>query len=571
MTERRGEKGRERSGARAASGARRGTGSGGPPPNHNMPPLGAAASTAPFPPPPFPRHPDPLRHWRRMAGHRAALVDRSRDQRVSYRELDAAADRWARALRAAGVARGDRVATLAGNRRELVELLFACGRIGAMLVPFNWRLAAPELAPIVADAAPRLLVGEGRFRALAEGAATGRPLEWVDLDHDAARFLARGEGVRHDDVPLAPDDPALLLYTSGSTGRPKGAVLPHRQLFYNALATTTGWELGHRDVAPVATPLFHTGGWNVFATPLWHRGGTIVLFDRFDADEFLDGIAAERCTVALTVPTQLLMLLESRRWREGIELPDLRFFISGGAPCPRALAERVRAAGLRFREGYGLTECGPNCFQMPDDEAPRRVGSVGWPMPFLEMRLTDAEGREVAPGEVGELELRGPQLFAGYLNAPERTAEVITGDGWLRTGDLARRDGDGVFTICGRRKEMYISGGENVFPGEVEAVLTDCPGIGEVAVVGVADPKWGEVGCAFIVRRAGAALTADDVVLHARRALAGYKVPKSVRFVDELPKLGSGKPDRRALAALAALPTAPAEAFPGAAGEARRR
>ena len=510
--------------------------------------------------PHFPRRPDPLRFWRRMAGSRAALVDRARGIRLTYPELDAGADRWAAALRAEGVGRGDLVAVLAGNRREVVEAYFACGRIGAALLPLNWRLAAAELAPILEDARPKLLLGEDRFRDRAEGALRGTSDEprWIDLDHDAPALLARG-GPSVDDIEVEGDEPLLVLYTSGSTGKPKGAVLPHRQVFFNAVATTTAWELGASDVAPVSTPFFHTGGWNVFATPLWHRGGTIVLFDAFDADAYRDAVADEGITVALTVPTMLLMLTESAQW--GRPLPSLRFFISGGAPCPESLAAKVRAAGYRFREGYGLTECGPNCFAIPDDEAVRRPGSVGWPVPMLQMRLDAGGGREAAPGEAGELLLRGPQLFGGYLRAPGKTAEVMTEDGWLRTGDLAVRDGDGAYRICGRRKEMFISGGENVFPGEVEAALADCPGVAEVVVVGVPDERWGEVGRAFVVPRADASLAAAQVVAHARARLAGYKVPRQVVFLPQIPRLGSGKPDRRALAELSSADLSPADAL----------
>ena len=490
----------------------------------------------------FPRRPDPLRYWRRAAPDRVALVDRARGGRQTYAQLDAAADRWAGVLRARGIGRGSIVAALAGNRGEVVELFFACGRVGAALLPLNWRLSPAELAPILADARPDLLVGEARFRAKAEGA----PAPWIDLDHDAPALLA-GAAVSENDVEVEGDDPLLILYTSGSTGRPKGAVLPHRQVFWNAVATTTAWELGADDVAPVSTPLFHTGGWNVFATPLWLRGGTVVLVDAFDADDFLAMLEEEGCTTALTVPTQLLMLAESPRW--GRPLPRLRRFVSGGAPCPASLAERVRAAGYTFREGYGLTECGPNCFAITDEAAVRKPGCVGWPVPFLEMRL-DAGGREAKAGEPGELLLRGPQVFAGYLRNAEQTAAAFTEDGWLRTGDLAMRDEDGAYRICGRRKEMYISGGENVFPAEVEAALAECPGVGEAVVVGVPDERWGEVGRAFVVARAGALLTEAEVVAHARSRLAGYKVPRTVFIVPEIPRLGSGKPDRRALAAL---------------------
>ena len=491
----------------------------------------------------FPRHPDPLRYWRRAAPDRIALVDRARGGRLTYAEFDAAADRWAGMLRARGIGRGAIVAALAGNRRELAELFYACGRVGAALLPLNWRLSSAELAPILADARPDLLIGEARFR----GKAGDADAAWIDLDDDAPRLLA-ADHPSAEDVEVDADDPALILYTSGSTGKPKGAVLPHRQILWNAIATTTAWELTADDVAPVSTPLFHTGGWNVFATPLWHRGGTIVLLDGFDADGFLAAFEEEGCTVALTVPTQLLLMTESPRW--GRPLPRLRRFVSGGAPCPASLAARVREAGYTFREGYGLTECGPNCFSIPDDDAARRPGCVGWPVPFLEMRLEAEDGTEADAGQPGELLLRGPQVFSGYLRNPEQTAATFTADGWLRTGDLAMREEDGAYRICGRRKEMYISGGENVFPAEVEAALCDCPGVAEAVVIGVPDEKWGEVGRAFVVPRPDAPLTETEVAAHARTRLAGYKVPRSVFILREIPRLGSGKPDRRALAAL---------------------
>jgi fatty-acyl-CoA synthase len=491
----------------------------------------------------FPRRPDPLRFWRRAAPDRVALVDRARGGRQTYAQLDAAADRWAGVLRARGIGRGGIVAVLAGNRREVVELFFACGRVGAALLPLNWRLSSAELAPILADARPDLLIGEARFREKAMDTAAS----WIDLDDDAPELLA-GWFDPVEDVEVEADDPLLILYTSGSTGKPKGAVLPHRQIHWNAVATTTAWELTAQDVAPVSTPLFHTGGWNVFATPLWHRGGTVVLIDGFDADGFLAAMEEEGCTIALTVPTQLVMLMESPRW--GRPLPRLRRFVSGGAPCPASLAARVREAGYTFREGYGLTECGPNCFAISDNQAVRRPGSVGWPVPFLEMRLAAEDGGEADVGQPGELLLRGPQVFAGYLRNPEQTEAAFTPDGWLRTGDLAVRDADGAYRICGRRKEMYISGGENVYPAEVEAALCDCPGVAEAAVVGVPDEKWGEVGRAFVVARAGEMLTEAEVAAYARARLAGYKVPRSVFILPEIPRLGSGKPDRRALAAL---------------------
>jgi fatty-acyl-CoA synthase len=424
----------------------------------------------------------------------------------------------------------------------VAELFFACTRLGAALVPLNWRLAGPEVSAILKHAKVQVVIGESRFRE-----AAGNPPNWLDIDELNVEF-ERNSFPHHFEADIDPDDPALILYTSGSTGQPKGVIIPQRQIFYNAVATTTAWELGPDDIAPVATPFFHTGGWNVFATPLWHRGGTIVLFDQFDPAGFIDAIAEEKCTVVLTVPTQLVMMTQSGSW--GRELPDLRFFISGGAPCSAALASRVRSAGYTLREGYGLTECGPNCFAISSEESRDNPGKVGRPVPFLEMRLVSETLEDVADGEPGELLLRGPQMFAGYLHDPDRTSEALAPGGWLRTGDLAMRDEKGLYAICGRRKEMYISGGENVFPGEVESALTGHPAIAEAVVVGIPHEVWGEVGRAFILPRAGSSPPSEeDVVAFAKKNLAGYKVPKSVVILPEFPRLGSGKPDRRALAA----------------------
>jgi fatty-acyl-CoA synthase len=507
------------------------------------------------------RH-DPIAWWARHDPERIALVDRARDRRCSYAELDARASRWAAALAAMQIGPGARVATLAANCAELVELFFAVSRVGAALVPLNWRLAPAELSAIISNARPALLLGETRFRAAGEEAlrlasvASGTLPPWRDFEHDVPAMLAGATAgypaVAHDIAA-----PWLVLYTSGSTGTPKGAVITHRQIFYNAIATSTAWDLGAADVAPISTPQFHTGGWNVFATPLWERGGRVVLFDQFDPSAFLATLAEEQCTVAMTVPTQLLMLADLPEW--GRELPSLRWIVSGGAPCPPGLAARVRAAGYAFREGYGLTECGPNCFAISSAEAARRPGSVGWPAPFLEMRLTDESGRDVALGEPGELLLRGPQMFEGYLDDPERTAEAMAPGGWLRTGDLAVQDEDGAYRICGRRKEMFISGGENVFPGEVEAVLIEHPGIASVAVIGVPDERWGEVGRAFVVPRDAASCTEGELATFARARLAKYKVPKRFVLVDMLPTLGSGKTDRRALAQSASTSSGGAE------------
>jgi fatty-acyl-CoA synthase len=502
--------------------------------------------------PHFPEGYDAIRWWAGTAPRRTALVDTTHARRCSYADLDALADRWASWLQENGVQRGSRVAVLAPNCVATVALFFAATRLGAALVPLNWRLAPGELQAVIDDARPLVAL---RYPLLDAPPAGCCSITWHVLDAasyeppqgtPSQQFNRAGPLSEYAPVPhaAAAEDAALILYTSGTTGRPKGVVIPHRQILFNAVATCTAWELGPDDVAPVTTPFFHTGGWNVLATPLWHCGGTVVLSKRFDADTFLALLAAERCTVALTVPTQLVMLLAAPDW--GRPLPALRRFFSGGASCPAAVADAVRSAGYTLREGYGLTECGPNCFVISDREAARHPGAVGRPIPFLRMRLCDDAGVDVPAGDVGELWLRGPQMFAGYFGDVTHTREVVTPDGWLRTGDLAQRDADGLFSIRGRRREMYISGGENVFPGEVEAVIASCPGVAEAVVVGVAHQRWGEVGRAFVVIR-DPGLSAEAITQWTRGRLAGYKVPHHIALLPELPRLGSGKVDRRAL------------------------
>lgn len=487
---------------------------------------------------------DPIRDHALLAPHRVALVDVLRDRRWTYAELDVETDRWRARLAAAGVGRGDRVAVLAGNRAELATLLFACGRLGAALVPLNWRLAVPELISVLTDARPVLIATEARF---GEVRAAGTQFRWLDLDEVDSASTELTMDAMDAGTDASPEDTALVLYTSGSTGKPKGALLSHRQLRSNAMATVDAWRLTADDIGPVATPFFHTGGWNVFALPLWSCGGRVVLFEQFAADRFLDALRDESCTVAFGVPTQLVMLMDAPAW--GRPLPALRWFISGGAPCPAGVAARARAAGYRLREGFGMTEFGPNCFGITDAAALEKPGSVGWPVPFAEMRLVDDAGADVPTGTVGELWLRGPQLFSGYLDDPARTAEVLTPDGWLRTGDLAARDPDGAFYIRGRRKELFISGGENVYPGEVEAALVDCAGVSEAAVVGVPHARWGEVGHAFVVPRSGAVVDPAALLEELRGRIAAYKVPKGVTVLESLPRTATAKVDRRALVA----------------------
>jgi fatty-acyl-CoA synthase len=479
-----------------------------------------------------------------LSPDRLALVDAERGTRRSFREWNAAAGRAARGLAAAGVGPGDRVAVLAENAPAVLDLLFACGKLGAVFMPLNWRLAVPELARQVEHARPRLLCCDaehaGPGRALTAGASPPVPILSLDDVADA------GEGTPPPRPPVALSDPWVLCYTGGSTGAPRGVVQTHGSITWNAINTCASWGLSGDDVAVANAPLFHTGGLHVFTTPLVHAGGASILCRRFDPDQVFDLVAGGEPTLLFGVPTMFQRLQQHARW-PGADFSRLRLVISGGAPAPARLFEDFFARGVAFRTGYGLTEAGPNNFWLPPELARIKPGSVGYPLLHVEARLVDGAVTIDRRDQVGELELRGPHVMAGYHREPEATAAAVGEGGWLATGDLARRDADGAYWIVGRRKEMFISGGENVYPAEVENALCDHPSVAEAAVVGVPDPEWGEVGVAFVALRAAAGAAAGDrSALGAFLAgrLARYKLPRRYEVLAELPRTGAGKVDR---------------------------
>jgi len=480
---------------------------------------------------------------------RPALVDGPSGVPTSYAALHAGANRAAAALAARGLRAGDRLAVHARNRVETVELLFACARLGVLLVPLNWRLARAELAPILADASPALLLVDPLGQAATAGLAPSVPVAALEGSSSWSAECAAA-GAPPAFVARPADTPLLVLYTSGSTGRPKGALLTHGSLQFNAINTVVGWDLGSRDRTITAAPFFHTGGWNVLTLPLLYAGGTVTLEPAFDPARVLDAIEAGAVSVLFGVPTMFAAMLAVPGWA-GRDLSGLRFAISGGAPCPTPLHE-AWADRVPFLQGYGLTEVGPNCFMAPPEEGRLRPGSVGVPMPHLRTRVVDAAGQPTPVGDVGELQLAGPTVVPGYWRNDEATAAAFDG-GWFRTGDLFAVDADGWHACVGRKKEMFISGGENVYPAEVERVLQGIPGVAEAVVVPAADARWGEVGHAFVAWRSAAEpLAVDAVRALCRGELAGYKVPKFVTFLPQLPQGATGKIDKRQLAALAA-------------------
>ena len=478
---------------------------------------------------------------KRLAPDQIALVDGETGRRCSYDLLYRRSVRAARYLSEMGISKGDRVAFLAPNDMAVFVCFFACERLGAIFVPLNWRLSPRELNGILEDAGPKVLLFHRRMEHLAAALAAPSivPLDLLDPDDPP-----KPEGEEEADYPSL-SDPAMILYTGGTTGKPKGVVLTHGSIFWNSINTILSWQLTAKDRALSCLPLFHTGGLNALSLPVLQAGGTLVIIDRFDPDRVMDVIDRERCTIALMVPTMYHLLIRSPRFAEK-SFPTMREFLSGGAPCPREVYRAFANKGLPFREGYGLTEAGPNNFVTDPSTARKKPGTVGKPMLYNQVRIVSEDGTDSPAGSVGEIWIRGGHLFDRYWNNPEATAESLV-DGWLRTGDLGMRDEEGDFYIVGRKKEMIVTGGENVYPAEVEQIIAEHPEVEQVVVVGAPDPKWGEAVAAAVVPRKGSCLTGEGLRSYLRGRLAAYKIPKAVLFMDELPKTPVGKIDRRAI------------------------
>jgi len=480
---------------------------------------------------------------------REALLETATGQRYTYKQLNERANRLASFCHnKLGIQKGDRVSILAQNSVVYLDLFYGLAKIGAILAPLNWRLVARELAYIVNNCGSKVLLCGPEF---VDTLDAMRPE--IDAPHfvslegaqiagawDYEQELAQASAAEPVRPALDDDDAHCILYTSGTTGRPKGAIIPHRQVIWNCINTAISWGLTEKDVSPVFTPMFHAGGLFAFLTPLFYLGGRIVLTRGFDAESSLQIILDERCTVILGVPTLFQMWLDSPAFAEA-SFDHVHFFISGGAPCPPSLINAWRAAkGVVFRQGYGLTEVGPNCFSMTDEESAVKTGSVGKPVFHSQMRLVDEQGNDLPAGETGELTIKGPHVCAGYWQNPEATAGSLR-DGWFYTGDMARQDEDGFFYIAGRFKDMIISGGENIYAAEVEAALVEHPAVAEAALIGQADEKWGEVGLMITVLEKGQSAGADELRAFCRERLARFKVPKEFVFVEALPYSPYGK------------------------------
>jgi fatty-acyl-CoA synthase len=487
---------------------------------------------------------------------RVGLVELATGRQFTYAELNNRANQAANLLlQQYSILPGDRVSILANNNIAYLDLMFGLGKIGAIFAPLNWRLTAHELSYILNDSKPRLLFCGPEFQeTLKQITFDSGPPELVSLEGthipdslDYELTLAQQSTAEPHRPPLNGDSPFCILYTSGTTGRPKGAVIPHRQILWNAINTVISWGLSEQDISPVFTPMFHTGGLFVFLMPLIYAGGKVLLARSFNPEESLQVIEKERCTVILGVPT-IFQVWQQEPYFSKVDFSHVRFFINGGASCPLPIMDHWRKTkNVVFRQGYGLTEVGPNCFSMTNEESLLKPGSVGKPIFHSKMRLVDPfSGQDVPPDEPGELLIAGPHVCAGYWQNEAASTESIV-DGWFHTGDTARRDPDGFYYIIGRYKDMIKSGGENIYAAEVEAVFRDHPHVADAALIGVPDDKWGEVGAMIVVLHPGYETTAQELIHFCSNRLARYKIPKYIWFADTLPYSPYGKIEKNRL------------------------
>jgi fatty-acyl-CoA synthase len=487
---------------------------------------------------------DWIGRWGRSFPGKEALVDVIQGRRYTYGELADEVHRMARFLRSElGVQRGDRVAVLSFNRVEVILLFFAASRLGAILVPLNVRLAPGEFVYYIEDAGPKVLFFDADHEPTVAGLKPRVQVDhYVNLDKGENLGLSLAslwEGLSVSpppEVEVTANDPQLIIYTSGTTGLPKGVIMTHGMITWNSFNTNIGWDLRSEDRTVLHSAMFYTAGWNVFTLPLFHCRATNVLVRGFDAGLVLDLIEQERLTLFFGVPTMYQMLMESPGFAK-TDFSSIRFLVSGGAPLPRKVIDAFQSdKGIRMWEGYGLTEVGPNNFL-----ANGKPGSVGHPMFHVDVKLVGQNGEDVSSGGDGELLLKGEHICAGYWNKPEASAEAIR-DGWFHTGDLARSDEDGHLSIVGRKKDMLISGGINVYPIEIERVLESHPAVAGAAVIGVPDEKWGEVGKAILELRPGAHVTWEQLQAFLGERLGKYKIPKYMTILGELPRTAaSGK------------------------------
>lgn len=491
---------------------------------------------------------DWLGKWAVYTPDRLFLREHSDSNEWTYAEFNHCAEQCAEYLSTElRINKGDMVAVYSINSAEHVLLYAACVKTGAVLVPLNFRLTPGEMQMQINDCRPKVLFYSDEYEKQTRELANGQTGTTVlPLENVAKLLSARNtpEG-SYPKPALSEDDTVMILYTAGTTGVPKGVKITHKMLFWNAVNTGLRLDISSTDHTHGFAPFFHTGGWNVLFTPFLFHGASHTLLRKFEADVILDLMEKEKTTILFGVPTMLQMISEVPGFA-GANLESLRYAIVGGAPMPVPLIKTWHKKGVYIRQGYGLTEVGPNCFSLHQNDAERKIGSIGQPNFYIETRIVKDNGEDAAAGEEGELWLKSPVVTPGYLNKDKETAECIT-DGWFHTGDMVKMDSEGYFFVVDRKKNMYISGGENVYPAETERLLYTFPGMKEVSVIGVPDERWGETGKIYAVIEQGNAATPQQLIDFCRGKLAGYKIPKHAEIISELPKTDAGKINKRAL------------------------
>ena len=492
---------------------------------------------------------DWLAKWACYTPDKLFLRDHASASKWTYGQFNTAAEYLAFHLtNQHDLQKGDRLAIYSQNRMEFFLLYFAALKLGVITVPLNFRLTSAELDMLMADAEPKLIVFETEYVTNLDK-LTNLPEGCAKISIDTLTpFLTAFDVPFSESLPdpeLSENDLVMILYTSCTTGLPKGAMISHKMLFWNSINTNLRLDLNSADHTQAYSPLFHTGGWNVLFTPFLHTGASHTILEKFDPALILELIEKEKATILFGVPTMLKMMADSPRFAK-TDLSGLRYAIVGGAPMPIPLIETWHARGVPIRQGYGLTEVGPNCFSLNQADAIRKQGSIGFPNFYIDAKVMKSPIVECGPEEVGELWLRSPVVTPGYWRKPGETSAAIT-DGWFHTGDMVRKDADGYFYVVDRKKNMFISGGENVYPAEIEAILIQHPDIDEVAVIGIPDQKWGEVGKVFVV--SGIDMDLATLQEFCREKLAKYKIPKAMALLDRLPLNEAGKINRKKLMA----------------------
>jgi len=484
---------------------------------------------------------------RRLRSPDKAAVVYGENQHLTYAQLADAAEAFSAVLASRGIGSGDAVAYLGENSPDFLITLFGSARIGAVFVPVNTRLVGREIAHIVGDSGARVLVHDptfdDRLDALPSTEAKPPRLRTGASGRNGEPGLSRlldAADTTPELVIADPDAPAAIVYTSGTTGRPKGAVLTHDNLTAVAVNTVIDYDVVSSDVALMISPLFHVASLGMGALPVLLKGGTLVLEKGFEAGRALDLVERHRVTMISGVPTTFQLMADHPAW-EVSDVSSLRTLTCGGSAVPDRILSAWEARGLSFSQGYGMTETSPGATSLAAHMTRSKQGSVGLPHFFTEVRVVDELQRSVPTGTVGEIQISGPNVFAGYHGLDDATRAAKTGDGWFRSGDLGYLDPDGYLYVCGRSKDMIISGGENIYPAEVESLIADLPGVTGAAVIGIPDDRWGEVPLAVVTVAPGARVDTDLVRAHLDGQVARYKLPKDVVIVDTLPRTASGK------------------------------